>query len=174
MPDLIPIGHFAALTGLTVKALRLYERRGLLRPALVGFRSRFRYYTPAQVAVGQYIHQLRSLDMPLGDIGVLVTSSDPARRREVLAQYRHRVEQRIAQDQRTVRVLQELEAQCAQAQKEQEMSQQGKPYQCSFCGKANAEVRRMIAGPNGAFICDECVAKCNEIIAKEEAKASSN
>jgi ATP-dependent Clp protease ATP-binding subunit ClpX len=52
------------------------------------------------------------------------------------------------------------------------MSQESKPYQCSFCGKDNADVRRMIAGPNGAFICDECVAKCNEIIAQAE-KASS-
>ena len=46
-----------------------------------------------------------------------------------------------------------------------------KPYHCSFCGKDNAEVRRLIAGPNGVFICDECVAKCNEILAKEEARA---
>jgi DNA-binding transcriptional MerR regulator len=174
MPDLIPIGRFAALTGLTVKALRLYERRGLLRPALVGFRSRFRYYTPEQVAEGQRIQRLRSLDMPLDDIGTLVHASDPEQRRQVVRRHRQRVEQRIARDQRTVRALQELEVQCVQAQKEQEMSQQSKPYQCSFCGKANAEVRRMIAGPNGAFICNECVEKCNEIIAKEEVKASTN
>ena len=45
----------------------------------------------------------------------------------------------------------------------------GCPYRCSFCAKDNAEVRRLIAGPNGVFICNECVAKCNEILAKEEA-----
>ena len=28
---------------------------------------------------------------------------------------------------------------------------------CSFCGKSQEQVRKMIAGPNGAFICDECV-----------------
>jgi len=43
---------------------------------------------------------------------------------------------------------------------------------CSFCGKSQAEVRKLIAGPT-VFICDECVALCNEIIAegaeKEEA-----
>ena len=43
-------------------------------------------------------------------------------------------------------------------------------YACSFCGKSGAEVRRMIAGPNGIFICNECIALCNEIIAREEAK----
>jgi excisionase family DNA binding protein len=38
---------------------------------------------------------------------------------------------------------------------------------CSFCGKEDLQVRRLIAGPNGAFICDGCVARCNEILARE-------
>lgn len=42
---------------------------------------------------------------------------------------------------------------------------------CSFRGKDNAEVHRMIAGPNEVFICNECVATCNEILAKEELAA---
>jgi ATP-dependent Clp protease ATP-binding subunit ClpX len=37
---------------------------------------------------------------------------------------------------------------------------------CSFCGKGQREVRRLIAGPS-VFICDECVELCNEIIAEE-------
>ncbi len=37
---------------------------------------------------------------------------------------------------------------------------------CSFCGKGQCEVRRLIAGPS-VFICDECVELCNEIIAEE-------
>lgn len=44
-------------------------------------------------------------------------------------------------------------------------------YVCSFCGKPNAEVRHMIAGPKRVYICDECVRLCNEILAKEEARA---
>jgi RNA polymerase sigma factor (sigma-70 family) len=42
------------------------------------------------------------------------------------------------------------------------------PKSCSFCGRPHAEVRRMIAGPNRVYICDACVAVCNELIAKEE------
>ena len=42
-------------------------------------------------------------------------------------------------------------------------------FKCSFCGKAQDQVRRLIAGPGGIFICDACVGLCNEIIAKEEA-----
>ena len=38
---------------------------------------------------------------------------------------------------------------------------------CSFCGKSQEQVRKMIAGPNGAFICDECVEVCTEIIEEE-------
>lgn len=38
---------------------------------------------------------------------------------------------------------------------------------CSFCGKTEDEVIKLIAGPQGAFICDECIAICSEIIAEE-------
>ncbi|MEI3338729.1 MAG: ATP-dependent Clp protease ATP-binding subunit ClpX [Eubacterium sp.] len=38
---------------------------------------------------------------------------------------------------------------------------------CSFCGKSQDQVRKLIAGPNGAYICDECVDICNEIIEEE-------
>ncbi|QJT07855.1 ATP-dependent Clp protease ATP-binding subunit ClpX [Oceanidesulfovibrio marinus] len=38
--------------------------------------------------------------------------------------------------------------------------------QCSFCGKGQDEVQRLIAGPD-VYICDECVSLCNEIIAQE-------
>ena len=38
---------------------------------------------------------------------------------------------------------------------------------CSFCNKPQAQVRKMIAGPNGAYICDECVDVCAEIIEEE-------
>ena len=37
---------------------------------------------------------------------------------------------------------------------------------CSFCGKHQRKVKRLIAGP-GVYICDECIDRCVEIIAKE-------
>ena len=39
-----------------------------------------------------------------------------------------------------------------------------KPCYCSFCGKSQDMVRKLIAGPNGVFICDECIDICTEII----------
>ncbi|MDD3402606.1 MAG: ATP-dependent Clp protease ATP-binding subunit ClpX [Hespellia sp.] len=38
---------------------------------------------------------------------------------------------------------------------------------CSFCNKTQSQVRKLIAGPNGAYICDECVDVCSEIIEEE-------
>ena len=37
-------------------------------------------------------------------------------------------------------------------------------YRCSFCGKTQKQVHRLISGPNGAYICDECVDICLDII----------
>ena len=43
---------------------------------------------------------------------------------------------------------------------------------CSFCGKSQHEVRKLIAGPS-VFICDECVELCNDII-REEIQQADN
>ena len=40
---------------------------------------------------------------------------------------------------------------------------------CSFCGKSQGEVKKLIAGP-GVYICDECIELCNDIIAEEYEK----
>ncbi|MEM8491347.1 MAG: ATP-dependent Clp protease ATP-binding subunit ClpX [Pseudomonadota bacterium] len=48
----------------------------------------------------------------------------------------------------------------------------GKLLYCSFCGKSQHEVRKLIAGPS-VFICDECVDLCNDIIREEVQEANS-
>ncbi|MGE3317724.1 MAG: ATP-dependent Clp protease ATP-binding subunit ClpX [Candidatus Berkiella sp.] len=48
----------------------------------------------------------------------------------------------------------------------------GKLLYCSFCGKSQHEVRKLIAGPS-VFICDECVELCNDIIREEIEESSS-
>jgi ATP-dependent Clp protease ATP-binding subunit ClpX len=40
-------------------------------------------------------------------------------------------------------------------------------YSCSFCGKSQEQVRRLIAGPGSVYICDECVELCHEIVHEE-------
>src|SRR5690625_2464508 len=39
-------------------------------------------------------------------------------------------------------------------------------FKCSFCGKSQKQVERLISGP-GVYICEECIELCNEIIAEE-------
>ena len=38
---------------------------------------------------------------------------------------------------------------------------------CSFCGKTSDQVRRLLSGPNGVYICDECIELCSEILEQE-------
>ena len=46
----------------------------------------------------------------------------------------------------------------------------GDLLKCSFCGKSQKQVKKLIAGP-GVYICDECIDLCNEIIEEELADA---
>ncbi len=45
---------------------------------------------------------------------------------------------------------------------------------CSFCGKPKELTRRLIAGPNGVYICDECVEVCREVMNEDDAKEQNN
>ena len=47
----------------------------------------------------------------------------------------------------------------------------GELLKCSFCGKSQKQVKKLIAGP-GVYICDECIDLCNEIIEEELADSS--
>ena len=50
----------------------------------------------------------------------------------------------------------------------------GDAYSCSFCGKPQESVRRLIAGPSKIFICNECVGRCQQIIADDQPIAKPN
>ena len=40
-------------------------------------------------------------------------------------------------------------------------------YRCSFCGKSQEQVHRLIAGPGGVYICDECIDLCQEVLEED-------
>ena len=46
-------------------------------------------------------------------------------------------------------------------------------YRCSFCGKRQDQVKKLIAGPTPVFICDECVTLCKEIVDEEFSAAAA-
>ncbi len=77
MATMLSIGEFSKVTGLTIKTLRLYDEKGLLRPAAVGDESGYRYYDGANVERARVIKELRELDFSLADIGqILEAGSD--------------------------------------------------------------------------------------------------
>jgi len=70
-------------SGLSIKALRLYDANGLLVPAHVDDRTGYRAYAPEQVARARTIALLRRLDMPLATISAVLDAA-PAAARDVL------------------------------------------------------------------------------------------
>jgi DNA-binding transcriptional MerR regulator len=69
------ISNFGRLTGLTSKALRIYESEGLLGPTRIDERNGYRWYAADQVDDARLIGLLRGLQMPLDDIRELMRST---------------------------------------------------------------------------------------------------
>jgi DNA-binding transcriptional MerR regulator len=95
--QLMSIGRFARLTGLTVKALRHYDELGLLRPAAVDRETGYRSYSSAQMGRAEAIRLLRRLEVPLDDISMLIATEDPAVVRSVLIAHQRRTALRSAE-----------------------------------------------------------------------------
>ncbi|MGW6903073.1 MerR family transcriptional regulator [Streptomyces sp. NPDC054940] len=94
--ELLTIGAFAARARLSAKALRLYDRLGLLAPAHVDELSGYRYYRSDQIERARLVALLRQLDMPLARIAEIVEAPDGATAADRLAAYWADVEARVA------------------------------------------------------------------------------
>ncbi|WP_017580360.1 MerR family transcriptional regulator [Nocardiopsis valliformis] len=68
-------GEFARRSGLSPKALRLYERSGLLVPHRVEAANGYRFYLPEQVGEAVRVRELRRMDMPLSVVAEVVAAS---------------------------------------------------------------------------------------------------
>jgi DNA-binding transcriptional MerR regulator len=97
---LLSIGEFSRRSRLSPKALRLYERRGLLVPADVDAETRYRSYGESQLETARLIALLRGLDMPLTVVAELVEAPE-AERVRVLDDYWAQAQARAA-SQRTL------------------------------------------------------------------------
>ena len=106
--DLLPIGRFARLAGLSVGALRHYDELDLLRPADVDRFTGYRRYRRSQLETARAIARLRDLEMPIDEIRELLATDDPAERRRWLAAHRGRVEARTFRLQRILHVVGQL------------------------------------------------------------------
>jgi len=90
MTCVLSIGEFARASGLTAKALRLYDELELLMPAEVDQSNGYRYYAPEQVEQARLVARLRSAGVPLPRIAAIIRASTPeAAADEVLSYWRH-------------------------------------------------------------------------------------
>ena len=101
---LLTIGEFADATGLSRKALRLYDDRGLLKPVSVDPENGYRRYSHEQVTDATVIAMLRAIGMPLADIET-VLKADMAERSGVVGRYWYRIERDLDTHRAIVREL---------------------------------------------------------------------
>ncbi|WP_082966475.1 MerR family transcriptional regulator [Mycolicibacter sinensis] len=108
MTTLLPIGDFARMTYLTVKALRLYQERGLLSPVRVDPSSGYRYYSPGQVPIAQVIRRLRDLGMPLDELTEVVRAENVTDRNRAIVAHLQRLEDQLSHTRSSVASLRSL------------------------------------------------------------------
>ena len=104
MDELIPIGRFARLTGLSIGALRHYHELGLLEPARVDSASGYRSFAPTQLEEARLIGRLRDLDLALPDVRA-VLGADADGRARLLAAHRARLQALLARTPRQIHWL---------------------------------------------------------------------
>ena len=106
--DLLTIGRFARLTGLSVGALRHYDELDLLRPARTDPFTSYRLYGRDQLEAARTIVRLRDLEVPLETIREYLVTDDVSARRRLLAGHRARIEARTFRLQRVLHILGQL------------------------------------------------------------------
>jgi DNA-binding transcriptional MerR regulator len=104
-PGLLSVGEVARRTGLTTKALRHYDRLGLLAPRAVS-EDGYRWYGQQQLATATTIARLRSLDIPLDAVRAFLTGADEGEVRRLLTRHRAALQ---ARDDRIRRALHSLD-----------------------------------------------------------------
>lgn len=92
---LLSIGIFARRSRLSAKALRLYDRLGLLRPSYIDEGNGYRWYRESQLTTARLVAMLRRLDMPLERVAQVASAEGP-QRATIIASYWAAVERRIA------------------------------------------------------------------------------
>jgi DNA-binding transcriptional MerR regulator/DNA gyrase inhibitor GyrI len=90
------IGEFSKITGLTIKALRLYHEKGIIEPHAVDPQTGYRYYNHQDAEKARVIKLLKDMMLGLGEIAdILKDCSDDADTVEILQRHRNRLEGRI-------------------------------------------------------------------------------
>jgi DNA-binding transcriptional MerR regulator len=134
----LKIGQFARLAGVSVKTLRYYASIGILLPAHVDPISRYRYFHWGQLPDVALIRKLRDAGFTIREVQRWLDAIDsPLGRVATLETVGHRLELRVADDERRLRVLGQLLHDSCQAPQ----SLIRKPYECRLSAEPAYTVR---------------------------------
>jgi DNA-binding transcriptional MerR regulator/uncharacterized glyoxalase superfamily protein PhnB len=104
--ELLGIGQFARLTGLTISTLRHYHQQGLLVPGEVDMWTGYRRYRPDQAQTARIIRAMRCLQMPLEDVRRLLRADELDAQR-IWAAHRARLQEGVERSRRALALIDE-------------------------------------------------------------------
>ena len=111
------IGELSERSGVRIETIRFYEKQGLLAPALRA-ENNYRTYTEKHLRQLNFIHHCRTLDMPLSDVKMLLSSDatdteQAGHVHELIAHHVRQVDERIAKLKALKKHLKALAARCS-------------------------------------------------------------
>jgi MerR family transcriptional activator of bmr gene len=106
---LFTIGQTSKIKGITVKALRFYERIGLITPDYTDAVTKYRYYSLEQFIQLDVIKALRSIDVGPKDIGVILEKRDTRQLLEYLDSQKENIRRKIALLQKTITTIEQAQ-----------------------------------------------------------------
>ncbi|EFQ24731.1 transcriptional regulator, MerR family [Aminomonas paucivorans DSM 12260] len=113
MKTFLTIGEFSQAARISPKALRLYQREGILVPAWIDEATGYRYYLPSQFAEAHRVRWLRNLEIPLEEIRTFLRQKDPGDMRRLLEEYRRRLRRRMEKLEADLKLLERV---CAEGE----------------------------------------------------------
>ena len=108
MGNLLTIGEFSRATMLSVKTLRFYDERGILKPVWVDEATGYRHYSAGQFVEALRIRRLRELDVPLEEIRAFLGAREPDAIAAFLARHRQVLQERLEKGHRDLELLEKL------------------------------------------------------------------
>jgi DNA-binding transcriptional MerR regulator len=156
---LMPIGEFARLARLTVKAVRHYDAEGLLVPASVDPRSGYRYYRAEQVRTATTIALLRGLDVPLPVVRQVLSAPDDITVAALLGEQRERLAAELARREQALRTLDALRR-----------APERVPYAVAIADRAPVRLRARTGRVRADALDDDTGALCR-LVLREDAAA---
>lgn len=108
--NLFPIGQLSKISGITIKALRFYEKIGLIKPAYTDPATKYRYYSTDQFIHLDIIKAARDIQMSLKDVKAILDRKDNGVLLDYLERQKQSAQKKIAQLNKTVMMTEAVQS----------------------------------------------------------------